>query len=154
LIESYGVFSGYAHKEDIMQIEKITNTTQSKIINDCLLLEPSNENTHPFFILDEAIDNHDIFILRKNDECIGVLFLMAHDEVSAEIYKLYIFNKYRGLNYGNETVLSVIKLLKEHGYNELSVEVLTLSVIPFWEKLGFQPLDSEWDGNRHFSRSI
>lgn len=137
-----------------MQIEKITNTTQSKIINDYLLLEPSNENTHPFFIHDEAIDNHDIFILRKNDECIGVLYLMAHDEVSAEIYKLYIFNKYRGLNYGNETVLSVIKLLKEHGYNELSVEVLTLSVIPFWEKLGFQPLDPKWDGNRHFSRKI
>lgn len=137
-----------------MQIDKITNTTQSKIINDFLLLESQSENTHPFFILDEAIDYHDIFTLRKNDECIGVLFLMAHDEESAEIYKLYIFEKYRGLNYGKETVHSVIKLLKEHGFKELSVEVLTLSVVPFWKKLGFKPIDPNWDGNRHFSRQI
>ncbi|QCD02226.1 GNAT family N-acetyltransferase [Citrobacter portucalensis] len=137
-----------------MQIEKITKIEQSKLINDLLLLEPTEENTHPFFIHDGIIDSHNIFTLRKNDECIGVLFLNSHDEESAEIYKLYIFHKYRGRNYGKETVLSVIELLKQHGYTELLVEVLTLSVVPFWKKLGFIPLDSEWDGNMHFSRPI
>lgn len=137
-----------------MQIEKIINVSQSKAINASLLLEPKGEHTHPFFIHDGSIGNNDIFTLQKNNECIGVLYLKSHDEDSAEIFKLYIFHKYRGRNYGRETVLSVIDLLKKHGYSELSIEVLTLSVVPFWKKLGFKPLDPDWNGNRNFSRPI
>ena len=137
-----------------MQLDKVSDKEQADKINQALLKESNTQHTHPFFIVQDAYKHHDIFILNKNEEMAGVLYLMDHGEGSAEIYKLYIFERLRGKGYAVETVETVKETLKGYGYSELCIEALTFDVIPFWTKLGFMPLSDDAEFNRHFSLSI
>lgn len=81
----------------------------------------------------------DAFLLYKRGKPIGSACLWQHDEKGCELIRVFIEEKYRGMEYIQKLIKKVEKLAKSKGYK--SIFLRTYSTTPYavraYQKLGF-----------------
>ena len=105
----------------------------------------------------EVIDDFEnLLVAELEGEVVGTIAYQKYDDETAEIKRLYVNNKCRGLGIANKLLNTITEIIKESGYTKLYLETWKQleSGRKFYEKNGFVIRDRQ-DGQRyHYIRDI
>ena len=105
----------------------------------------------------EVIDDFEnLLVAELEGEVVGTIAYQKYDDETAEIKRLYVNNKCRGLGIANKLLNTITEIIKESGYTKLYLETWKQleSGRKFYEKNGFVIRDIQ-DGQRyHYIRDI
>lgn len=105
----------------------------------------------------EVIDDFENLLVAELDgNVVGTIAYQKYDNETAEIKRLYVNNKCRGLGIANKLLNTIIETIKENGYTKLYLETWKQleSGRKFYEKNGFVIRDIQ-DGQRyHYIKNI
>lgn len=105
----------------------------------------------------EVIDDFENLLVAELDGCVvGTIAYQRYDDETAEIKRLYVNNKCRGLGIANKLLDTIIEEIKENGYKKLYLETWKQleSGRKFYEKNGFVLRDIQDEQRYHYIRDI
>ena len=85
-----------------------------------------------------------IFFARLNDEIVGTIALMKHEDLGFELTKMAVTEKYQGLKIGEKLALAVINKAKSLGQKNIFLEsnIKLIPALNLYKKLGFEYRDN------------
>ncbi len=105
----------------------------------------------------EVIDDFENLLVAEVDgEVVGTIAYQVYDKETAELKRLYVNNKCRGLGVANKLLSSIIESIKNDGYTKLYLETWKQfeGARRFYEKNGFVIRDIQNEMIYHYIRDV
>lgn len=84
---------------------------------------------------EDYIKKHTYYVLYKNNILVSLVSVNSYYDKIAEVSQLVVHKKYRGFNFGNETIQELEKELKEKGFRKMIAWIISDNFISLFGAL-------------------